>query len=159
MTAITVGATTDADARAGYPNAGSILDIFAPGPSATAGWYAGDTATDTISDTTSGTSMATPHVAGAAAVHRAGHTSATPAEFSTALVNGATPDIVISPGAGSPSRLLRVVSSPLLSSPLQRPGWQLGSDEREFPEDSRLSSGNSYICFRILDSARSAARH
>lgn len=54
--AITVGATTNTDAKASYSNFGATLDIFAPGSSITAGWYTSDTATNTIS----GTSMATP---------------------------------------------------------------------------------------------------
>ncbi|MFF4786743.1 MULTISPECIES: S8 family peptidase [Streptomyces] len=103
--AITVGATTSTDARASYSNYGSVLDIFAPGSSITAGWYTSDTATNTIS----GTSMATPHVAGAAAVYLAGHTSATPAQVATALVNGATSNAVTSPGSGSPNKLLKLV--------------------------------------------------
>ncbi|MDQ0580035.1 S8 family peptidase [Streptomyces rishiriensis] len=103
--AITVGATTSTDARASYSNYGSVLDIFAPGSSITAGWYTSDTATNTIS----GTSMATPHVAGAAAVYLAGHTSATPAQVATALVNGATSSVVTSPGTGSPNKLLKLV--------------------------------------------------
>jgi subtilisin family serine protease len=103
--AITVGATTSTDARASYSNYGSVLDVFAPGSSITAGWNTGDTATNTIS----GTSMATPHVAGAAAVYLAGHASATPAEVATALVNGATTGKVTSAGSGSPNRLLKLV--------------------------------------------------
>ncbi|MEU4043590.1 S8 family peptidase [Streptomyces antibioticus] len=103
--AITVGATTSTDARASYSNYGSVLDIFAPGSSITAGWYTSDTATNTIS----GTSMATPHVAGAAAVYLAGHTSATPAQVATALTSGATTGKVTSPGTGSPNRLLKLV--------------------------------------------------
>lgn len=103
--AITVGATTGSDARASYSNYGSVLDIFAPGSSITAGWYTSDTATNTIS----GTSMATPHVAGAAAVYLAGHTSATPAAVASALTGGATADVVTSPGSGSPNRLLKLV--------------------------------------------------
>ncbi|MFF9488463.1 S8 family peptidase [Streptomyces sp. NPDC014676] len=103
--AITVGATTSTDARASYSNYGSVLDVFAPGSSITAGWHTGDTATSTIS----GTSMATPHVAGAAAVHLAGHPSATPAQVASALVNGATTGKVTGPGSGSPNRLLRLV--------------------------------------------------
>ncbi|MFD3503376.1 S8 family peptidase [Streptomyces sp. NPDC058676] len=103
--AITVGATTSTDARASYSNYGSVLDIFAPGSSITAGWYTSDTATNTIS----GTSMATPHVAGAAAVYLAGHTSSTPAQVATALVNGSTTGKVTSPGTGSPNRLLKIV--------------------------------------------------
>ncbi|MFI1682789.1 S8 family peptidase [Streptomyces sp. NPDC020607] len=104
--AITVGATSNTDARASFSNYGSVLDIFAPGVNIKAGWNTGDTATNTIS----GTSMATPHVAGAAAVYLAGHTSATPSQVSSALVNGATPNVVTSPGSGSPNKLLKIVS-------------------------------------------------
>lgn len=103
--AITVGATTSTDARASYSNYGAVLDLFAPGSSITAGWHTSDTATNTIS----GTSMATPHVAGAAAVYLAGHTSATPAQVSAALVAGATTGVVTNPGSGSPNRLLKIV--------------------------------------------------
>ncbi|MFE6159744.1 S8 family peptidase [Streptomyces sp. NPDC056486] len=103
--AITVGATSNTDAKASWSNYGSVLDIFAPGVSITAGWNTSDSATNTIS----GTSMATPHVAGAAAVYLAGHTSATPAQVSTALVNGATSGKVTSPGTGSPNKLLKIV--------------------------------------------------
>ncbi|MFJ8128002.1 S8 family peptidase [Streptomyces hydrogenans] len=103
--ALTVGATSNTDAKASWSNYGAVLDLFAPGVSITAGWHTSDTATNTIS----GTSMAAPHVAGAAAVYLAGHTSATPAQVATALVNGATPDKVTTPGTGSPNRLLRLV--------------------------------------------------
>ncbi|MFD8718258.1 S8 family peptidase [Streptomyces sp. NPDC059629] len=104
--AITVGATTSSDARAGYSNYGSVLDIFAPGSSITAGYNTSDTATATLS----GTSMATPHVAGAAAVYLAGRTSATPAQVATALVGGATSNVLTSVGTGSPNKLLKLVS-------------------------------------------------
>ncbi|MGW5734204.1 MULTISPECIES: S8 family peptidase [Streptomyces] len=103
--AITVGATSSTDAKASWSNYGSVLDIFAPGVSIKAGWNTSDTATNTIS----GTSMATPHVAGAAAVYLAGHTSATPAQVSSALVNGATSGKVTGPGSGSPNKLLKLV--------------------------------------------------
>lgn len=103
--AITVGATTSADAKASYSNYGSVLDIFAPGSSIVAGYNTSDTATATLS----GTSMATPHVAGAAAVYLAGHTSATPAQVSSALVAGATSNALTSVGTGSPNKLLRLV--------------------------------------------------
>ncbi|WP_406065626.1 S8 family peptidase [Streptomyces sp. NBC_01077] len=103
--AITVGATSNTDAKASWSNYGSVLDLFAPGVSITAGWNTSDTATSTIS----GTSMATPHVAGAAAIYLAGHTSATPAQVASALVNGATTGKVTTPGSGSPNRLLKIV--------------------------------------------------
>ncbi|MFE1959421.1 S8 family peptidase [Streptomyces sp. NPDC059479] len=103
--AITVGATTSTDARASYSNYGTRVDLFAPGSAITSAWNTSDTATSSIS----GTSMATPHVAGAAAVYLAGHTTATPAQVATALVNGATSNVVGNPGTGSPNKLLRIV--------------------------------------------------
>jgi subtilisin family serine protease len=102
--AITVGATTSSDARAGYSNYGTVLDLFAPGSSITSAWSTSDTATNTIS----GTSMATPHVAGAAALHLAANPAATPAQVASALTTAATPNVVTSPGTGSPNRLLYV---------------------------------------------------
>ncbi|MBT2448019.1 S8 family peptidase [Streptomyces sp. ISL-43] len=105
--AITVGATTSSDAKASYSNYGTVLDLFAPGSSITSSWGTGDTATNTIS----GTSMATPHVVGAAALHLAANPTATPAQVATALVNAATPNVVTSPGTGSPNRLLNVGNS------------------------------------------------
>jgi len=103
---ITVGATTSSDAKASYSNYGSVLDIFAPGSSITSTWNTGDSATNTIS----GTSMAAPHVAGAAALHLAGNTSATPAQVRDALVAASSTGVVTSPGSGSPNRLLNVGS-------------------------------------------------
>ncbi|MCP3820737.1 S8 family peptidase [Streptomyces sp. A3M-1-3] len=102
--AITVGATTSTDAKASYSNYGNVLDLFAPGSSITSSWNTSDSATNTIS----GTSMASPHVAGAAALYLADNPSSTPAQVSTALVNAATPNVVGSPGTGSPNRLLHV---------------------------------------------------
>ncbi|MFB7500796.1 S8 family peptidase [Streptomyces sp. NPDC056161] len=103
--AITVGATTNTDAKASYSNYGTVLDLFAPGSSITAGYNTSDTATAVLS----GTSMATPHVAGAAAVYLAGHASATPAQVATALVNAATSNVLSGVGTGSPNKLLKVV--------------------------------------------------
>ncbi|WP_432117159.1 S8 family peptidase [Streptomyces sp. bgisy032] len=102
--AVTVGATTSSDARASYSNYGSILDLFAPGSSITSAWNSSDSATNTIS----GTSMASPHVAGAAALYLDGNPTATPAQVSAALTSAATTGVVTGPGSGSPNRLLNV---------------------------------------------------
>ncbi|MFD3332566.1 S8 family serine peptidase [Streptomyces sp. NPDC058700] len=102
--AITVGSTTNTDARSSFSNYGTVLDIFAPGSSITSAWNTGDSATNTIS----GTSMAAPHVAGAAALYLGNNPAATPAQVGTALVNAATPNVVTNPGTGSPNRLLYV---------------------------------------------------
>ncbi len=61
--AITVGASTNLDARAYFSNHGKCVDVFAPGLNILSTWNGYDTATNTIS----GTSMASPHVAGLAA--------------------------------------------------------------------------------------------
>ena len=99
--AITVGATTSTDARASYSNFGSCVDIFAPGSSITSAWKTSNTSTNTIS----GTSMASPHVAGVAALYLQGG-NASPSTVTTALINGSTAGKVTSAGAGSPNRLL-----------------------------------------------------
>jgi subtilisin family serine protease len=99
--AITVGATTSTDARASYSNIGSCLDLFAPGSSIKSAWYTSDTATNTLS----GTSMATPHVAGVAALYLQGHT-ASPSQVRNAIVGAATQGVVTSAGSGSPNLLL-----------------------------------------------------
>lgn len=104
--AITVGATTNVDARASFSNFGSSLDIFAPGQSITGAWSTSNTATATIS----GTSMASPHVAGAAAMYLALNPTATAAQVATALGASATENVVTSPGTGSPNRLLYVAA-------------------------------------------------
>lgn len=100
--AITVGATTSSDARASYSNFGSCLDIFAPGSSITSAWYTSNTALNTIS----GTSMASPHVAGAAALYLEGAPTATPATVGNAIISNSTANKVTSAGTGSPNRLL-----------------------------------------------------
>ncbi|MEO3778439.1 S8 family peptidase [Micromonospora sp. B11E3] len=102
--AITVGATESNDARASYSNIGTCLDIFAPGSGITSAWYTSDSATNTIS----GTSMASPHVAGAAALVLTASPSYTPQQVRDKLVNDATNGVVTNPGAGSPNKLLYV---------------------------------------------------
>lgn len=100
--AITVGSTTNTDARSSFSNFGTCLDIYAPGSNITSAWYTSSTATNTIS----GTSMASPHVAGVAALYLANNPTATPAQVATAIINNSTPNKVTGAGTGSPNRLL-----------------------------------------------------
>ena len=99
--AITVGATTSADARASYSNFGTCVDVFAPGSGITSDWNSSDTASNTIS----GTSMASPHVAGSAALYLGGHSGASPSTVTAALLGAATPGKVTGAGSGSPNLL------------------------------------------------------
>jgi subtilisin family serine protease len=100
--AITVGASTISDARASFSNFGTCLDLFAPGQNITSAWLTSDTSTNTIS----GTSMATPHVAGAAALYLSANPAAAPAAVRDALVNSSTTEVITNVGSGSPNRLL-----------------------------------------------------
>lgn len=100
--AITVGATEKTDLRASYSNFGTCLDVFAPGSLITSSWIGSNTATSTIS----GTSMASPHVAGVAALMLEKNPNATPLQIRNDLVAFATPNVVNSPGTGSPNILL-----------------------------------------------------
>lgn len=102
--AITVGATDASDGRAPFSNFGSCLDLFAPGVNVVSSANSGNTATTAMS----GTSMATPHVAGAAALYLAAHPTATPQQVRDALVNNATSGKVTNPASGSPNKLLYI---------------------------------------------------
>jgi subtilisin family serine protease len=101
--AMTVSATDSADKKPSWANVGTCVDWFAPGINVTSAWNTNDTATNTIS----GTSMATPHTTGVAALYlQANPTASAPAQVQSALRSLATPGVVISPGTGSPNKLL-----------------------------------------------------
>ena len=100
--AITVGSSTSTDAKSDFSNIGTCLDLFAPGSSIQSSWYTSDTATNTIS----GTSMATPHVAGVAALYLQNNAGASPATVRDQIVNTATTGVLTGIGTGSPNRLL-----------------------------------------------------
>jgi len=101
-TALTVGSTTTTDARSSFSNFGTCVDVFAPGSSITSTWNTSDTATNTIS----GTSMATPHVAGVAALYLSQFGNQSAAAVAAGIVGNATTGVVGNPGTGSPNRLL-----------------------------------------------------
>ena len=100
--AITVGSTTSSDARSSFSNFGPCLDLFAPGSGILSAWINSDTSTATLS----GTSMASPHVAGVAALYKQANPSASASTIRNAIVNNATTNVISGAGSGSPNRLL-----------------------------------------------------
>ncbi|WP_231492278.1 S8 family peptidase [Glycomyces sp. NRRL B-16210] len=99
--AITVGATDSSDTQTSWSNWGDCVDILAPGAGITSSWIDGEDAQNTIS----GTSMATPHVAGVAALYLEANPEATPEEVAAALIDGAVAGAVAGTN-GSPNLLL-----------------------------------------------------
>ncbi len=99
--ALTVGSSERNDRRSGFSNFGSCVDVFAPGGSIESTSNGSDTDTAVLS----GTSMATPHVAGAAALFLEGNPGATPAEVNQALLAGAVAGVIGDP-RGSANLLL-----------------------------------------------------
>ena len=100
--AITVAASTSLDEQAGYSNYGSCVDVFAPGSSITAAGIASDTSTSVKS----GTSMASPHVAGYAAVIKGLFPSASSAAVASAITGTASSNVLTNVSSGTANRLL-----------------------------------------------------
>ena len=100
--AITVGATTNTDVKASYSNTGSCIDLFAPGSGITSSWFTSTTSARTIS----GTSMASPHVAGVAALYLQTRPTSTPSQVRNAIVTNATTVAKLKNSVGSPQKLL-----------------------------------------------------
>ncbi len=99
--AITVGSTDINDARSSFSNYGGCVDIFAPGSDITSAWIKGNSSTTTLS----GTSMASPHVAGVAAIYLSSYLSWN--EVAARIIADSTTDVITNVGGGSPNRLVR----------------------------------------------------
>ncbi|MEV0957649.1 S8 family peptidase [Streptomyces sp. NPDC049951] len=98
---LAVGASDNQDRQATFSNWGTCVWLYAPGVDIVSAKLGGG------STTLSGTSMASPHVAGAAALYKEQHPDASPQDVADALATEATPDVLTGLGAGSPDRLLR----------------------------------------------------
>ena len=106
-TVLTVGATARDDTRAPFSNRGTCVDLFAPGVDIVSDWNTGAASTKQLSRT----SMASPHVAGAAALLLGATPSLSPAQVAERLVAAATPGAVRGARPDDPNRLLYVGSA------------------------------------------------
>ncbi|MFI6141942.1 S8 family peptidase [Streptomyces griseus] len=97
---VTVGASDRQDRETSFSNWGSCLSLYAPGADIVSARLGGGTVA------LNGTSMASPHVAGVAALYKEGNPSASPAVVSRWLTDTATPHALAALGQGSPDLLL-----------------------------------------------------
>lgn len=100
--ALTTGATTKEDRWASFSNVGRCLDIWAPGNRVASADYNSYTGYAFKS----GTSMASPHVAGAAALYLQKYPNATPEQVRSGILNSAVRRNIYS---GSTTALLQVL--------------------------------------------------
>lgn len=141
--ALTAASSTSTGARSSFSNWGSCIDLFAPGSSIKSAWHTSATATNTIS----GTSMASPHIAGVAALYLAVNPGASPSAVHSAIVNSATPN-EITDVKGSPNRLLYSFfdgSTP----PAYSTGTSLLSDDGISSDERYSSASNITSCPQV----------
>ncbi|KAK9760682.1 hypothetical protein K7432_015040 [Basidiobolus ranarum] len=100
--AFTVGATNSTDKAASFSNYGKCVKLFAPGQEITSAWVGSTSA----SHKGSGTSMATPHVAGVAALYLSQGGLHSPAQVYAALVSRATRNVIIGLKGTTPNLLV-----------------------------------------------------
>jgi subtilisin family serine protease len=98
---LTVAGSNSGDWRYSTSNWGSCVKVFAPGVDILSAWIGSDTDARTLT----GTSMASPHVAGTAALFLQGDPGAAPWKVQDALQSSATTGLIMD-AKGSPNRLL-----------------------------------------------------
>ncbi|MFF9145879.1 S8 family peptidase [Streptomyces sp. NPDC014861] len=97
---LTVAASNAWDEEASFSNYGRCVELYAPGQDIVSARMGGG------SLTLSGTSMAAPHVAGVAALYKAEHPTATPAEVAEWIDGQSTKGVLTNVSTGTPNKLL-----------------------------------------------------
>jgi subtilisin family serine protease len=140
--AITVAATDKTDAFASFSNRGPCVDISAPGVGITSDWILSNFAANTIS----GTSMASPHVAGAAALYLTVNPNATPAQVTSALTSNATTGVITGLPASTVDGLLYtgfIGNNPVATITVTpNPATLASGATQQFTATGRDASGN-----------------
>ncbi|HEX5871986.1 MAG TPA: S8 family peptidase [Longimicrobium sp.] len=98
--ALTSAASTSTDAKAGFSNHGSCVDLYAPGENVLS------TSTGSGTAVLSGTSMASPHTAGVAALYKATYGDQPSSTVHSWIVTNATANVITGNPVGTPNRLL-----------------------------------------------------
>jgi serine protease len=157
--AITVGASSAGDALALFSNVGSCVDIIAPGQSI----RSASSIDDTTSVIKTGTSMASPHVAGVAALYLATYPSASPAQVASAIVAAATPNVLVGVPAGTANVLLNNMQDAAPPPPpILSPDTTTKLPPPPAPTDNPPVATASFTCARskcTFDGSRSADDH
>lgn len=94
-----VAASSRTDTKPSWSNYGSCVTLYAPGVDIVSDYLSG-------TSTLSGTSMASPHVAGVAALYKATYGNASSSTIRSWLISNATTGAITNNPSGTPNRLL-----------------------------------------------------
>ncbi len=133
--AYSIGATSSNDSKTSWSNYGSCVDLFAPGAGITAAWHTSNTATNRIS----GTSMASPHVAGVAALYLQDNPNASPQAVYDAITNLSTKNNVTNSATENNHMLYSLLAGAGKDDPDGGNGSDDGSDGNNEPEIDNIT--------------------